>query len=92
MEWAATDGRLRERVLIYAAQKAGTETELAAIEQALRRAVQVRGFVEYRSMGAYARRIDDAIDLIDNLMKDGRPAAGVSGVSLCGPSIVSRKN
>jgi hypothetical protein len=89
MEWAATDGRLRERVLIYAAQKAGTETELAAIEQALRRAVQVRGFVEYRSMGAYARRIDDAIDLIHNLLKDGRPAAGVS---LCGPSIVSRKN
>ena len=75
MEWAATDNRLHERLLLYAAQKARTETEQVAIEQNLRRAARVRGFVEYHSMSAYVRRVDDAIDLIEKLLEQGTPAA-----------------
>jgi uncharacterized Zn finger protein len=80
LDWAKTDERLRERLILYAAQRTGPDTAIAAVQQAFHKAVTVRGFVQYREMPSYARGVNDAIDSIEKLLLDGHAA---SVVELC---------
>src|SRR5215813_4854656 len=75
LDWAKDDDRLHERLILYAARRSGPDTGAAAVRQAFERAVRVRGFVHYREAGGWARGIDDAIDSIEQLLKDGQAAA-----------------
>ena len=75
VEWAKTDDRLRERLILHAARRSGAETGLAAVQKTFEKAVRVRRFIHYREMASYARGVDDAIDSIEQLLQDGQPAA-----------------
>ncbi len=86
VEWAKTDQRLWERLILRAARRTGAEAAVAAARRAFNKAIQIRGFVHYREMEPYARGIDDAIDSIGELLQDGL-AAGV--MELCESALVS---
>lgn len=74
-EWAKTDFRLRERLILHAARRKGSETAVAAVQDSLTRAIRVPGLLEYREMPSYARRVNEAIDLVEQLLHEGHPAA-----------------
>jgi hypothetical protein len=75
--WANEDGRLRERLLLYAARRAAPESAAAAVGQAFQKAVRIHGFVNYHAAGGWASDVHDAIDAIEQLFNDGHAAAVV---------------
>jgi uncharacterized Zn finger protein len=75
LDWAKDDGRLRERLVLYAARRAGPDTSSAAVLRAFQKAVRVRGYVGYREARTWARAVDNAIDSIEQLLNDGQAAA-----------------
>lgn len=75
LDWAKDDDRLHERLILYAARRSGPDTGAAAVRRAFERAVRVHDFVHYREAGGWARGVDDAIDSIEQLLKDGQAAA-----------------
>ncbi len=75
IEWAKGDERLHEQLLLYAARRSGPETSAAAVRRAFEKAVRVRGYVDYREASGWASGVDDAIDSIEQLLKDGQAAA-----------------
>ena len=75
LEWARTDERLQERLILYAARRSGAEASVAAVEKMFRKAVETGGFVYYREMASYARGVDEAIDSIEQLLRDGQASA-----------------
>lgn len=75
LDWAKDDERLHERLIVYAARRAGPDTGAAAVRRAFERAVRVHDFVHYREASGWARGVDDAIDSIEQLLKDGQAAA-----------------
>lgn len=86
LDWAKDDDRLHERLILYAARRSGPDTGAAAVRRAFERAVRVHDFVHYREAGGWARGVDDAIDSIEQLLKDGQ-AAGV--IELCESALQS---
>ena len=80
LEWAKTDDRLRKRLILHAARRSGAGTGVAEIQKAFDKAVRVRHFVHYREMPSYARGMDDAIDSVEQLLRDGQP---VDVIELC---------
>ncbi len=75
MEWARDDKRLRDRLLLYAARKAGPDSGAAAVRKALEKAIHVRDFLSYREVPGWAKGIDKAIDVVAQLLKDGQADA-----------------
>ena len=75
LDWAKDDDRLHERLILYAARRSGPDTGAAAVRRAFERAVRVHDFVQYREASGWARGVDDAIDSIEQLLKDGQAAA-----------------
>jgi uncharacterized Zn finger protein len=86
IEWAEGDDLLRERLIMHAARHAQPQVLLATVQQAFSKAVHISRYVEYREMPSFARRVDAAIDSIDELLQDGH-AAGV--IELCESSLHS---
>jgi uncharacterized Zn finger protein len=68
------DDRLRQSLFIKAAKKSSKGLDLATYRRAIDDAVELDGFVDYRSAYDYAHRIKEAIDSVDELLKEGRPA------------------
>ena len=89
LDWAKADGRLRERLLLYAARRSGPDAGAAAVRRAFERAVRVRDFVHYREAGGWARGVDDAIDSIEQLLKDGQAGAVIELCELALHSLLS---
>jgi uncharacterized Zn finger protein len=77
MEHAVDDDRLRQRLLMKAARGAPGRVGLATYRQAIDEAVDVGGFVDYRGASSYAGGIEEAIDSIEDLMKDGHEAEAI---------------
>lgn len=77
---AATDDRLRRRMLMKAARKGPGAPDFAAFRTAIDDAIDTGGFVAYREAGEYARGIEDAIDSTEELLKEGH-AAEVIGLA-----------
>ncbi|MBL0161464.1 MAG: SWIM zinc finger family protein [Bryobacterales bacterium] len=75
LDWAKDDDRLRERLILYAARSAGPDRAADTVRRAFDNAVSVDGFIPYREATAWARGVDDAIDSIDQLLKDGQAGA-----------------
>jgi uncharacterized Zn finger protein len=75
MDWAKDDPRFRERVLLYASKQLSPEAAVDAIRTAFDKAARHRGYLRYRQTRAYARRVAQAIEPIEQLLTDGRAAA-----------------
>lgn len=80
IEWAKSDAQLRERLIMHAAKRAKPEILLATVQQAFSKATRISRYIEYREMPSFVRRVDAAIDSIEELLRDGH-AAGV--IELC---------
>jgi uncharacterized Zn finger protein len=80
LDWAKDDGRMRERLIIYAARRSGPDTGAAAVRRAFEKAVRVHRYVHYREAPGWARGVDAAIDSLEQLLSDGQ-AAAVIGLS-----------
>ncbi len=89
IDWAKEDDRLRERLILYAARRAGPATGAAVVRRAFEKAVLIRDFVPYREATGWARDVDRAIDSIEQLLNDGQAAAVIE---LCEASLQSLLN
>ena len=49
----------------------------AAVQAMVRKAIAVRGFVDYYQMPSYARGLDEAIDSLEQILKDGQAFAAI---------------
>ncbi len=74
MERAIDDDRLRQRLLMKAAKRGPRGHDIATYRQAIDDAVDQGGFVDYRDAYDYARGIDEAIDSIEEILKEGHAA------------------
>jgi tetratricopeptide (TPR) repeat protein len=86
IDWAKEDDQLRERLILYAARRAGSDAGAAAVRRAFEKAVRIRDFVPYREATGWARDVDRAIDSIEQLLNDGQAAAVIE---LCEASLRS---
>lgn len=75
VEHAAQDERLGQRLFLKTARKTAKGINLASYRRAIDEAVEPDGFVSYRDAYRYTQGIDEVIDSIEELMKDGNPAA-----------------
>jgi uncharacterized Zn finger protein len=71
VEHAMEDDRLRQRLLMKAAKKGAKGIDLITYRRAIDEAVEVDGFVNYRSAYEYASGIDEVIDSVEELLKEG---------------------
>jgi uncharacterized Zn finger protein len=71
---AMDDDRLRQSLFIKAAKKSSKGLDLATYRRAINDAVEPDGFVDYRSAHDYAHGIEEAIDSVEELLKEGHPA------------------
>lgn len=71
MEQALEDDRLRNRLLMRAAKEARQGLDLGSFRDAIDNAVDIRGFVNYASAYDYARGIEEMIDSVEDLLKQG---------------------
>ena len=74
VEQAMNDDRLRERLLMKTARKGPKGLDLATFRRAIDRAVSTGDFVDYRSAYDYARGIEEVIDSVAELLKEGYAA------------------
>jgi hypothetical protein len=74
MGQAMEDDRLRQQLLMKAAKGGRRGLDVATYRQAIDNAVNRGDFVEYREVHGYARAIDDVIDSVEELLKEGHPA------------------
>src|SRR5882724_7898203 len=70
---AIEDDRLRQSLFIKAAKKSSKGLDLATYRRAIDDAVEPDGFVDYRSAYDYAHGIEEAIDSVEELLKEGHP-------------------
>jgi len=74
MGQATEDDRLRQRLLMKAAKGGRRGLDVATYRQAIDSAVNLGDFVEYGEVHDYARGIDDVIDSVEDLLKEGHAA------------------
>jgi hypothetical protein len=72
---AQQNERLQRRLLLEAAKKRPTGPDLATYRASIDHAVEIRGFVDFRSSYLHARGIEDTIDAIERLLKDRHATA-----------------
>jgi len=75
LDWTKDNDRMREWLILYAARRSGRDTGVAAVRRAFEKAVRVYDFVHYREASGWAHAVDDAIDSVEQLLKDGQAAA-----------------
>ena len=71
VDHAMEDDRLRQRLLMKAAKKGSKGIDLITFRRAIDEAVEVDGFVNYRSAYEYASGIDEVIDSVEEVLKEG---------------------
>lgn len=71
MQQSAEDDRLRQRLFRKAAKWGAKGLDVATFRQSIDDAIDPGGYVDYRAMHDYAQGIEDTIDSIDELLKDG---------------------
>jgi uncharacterized Zn finger protein len=71
---AMEDDRLRQSLFIKAAKKGAKKLDLATYRRAIDDAVEPDGFVDYRRAYDYAHGIEEAIDSVEELLREGHPA------------------
>lgn len=74
VDGAMKDDHLRRSLFIKAAKRSSKGLDLAPYRRAIDDAVEPDGFVDYRSAYDYARGIEEAIDSVEELFKEGHAA------------------
>jgi hypothetical protein len=74
MSHAMEDDRFRQRLFMKAAKKDSKALDIISYRQAIDDAVECGGFVDYRSAYDYAHGIEEAIDSVEELLKEGYAA------------------
>jgi uncharacterized Zn finger protein len=80
VEHAMEDDRLRQRLLMKTAKKDSRRLDVSSYRRALDEAVELDGFVDYRSAYQYASGVEEVIDSVEELLKEGY-AAEVIGLT-----------
>jgi uncharacterized Zn finger protein len=75
VEHAAQDERLGQRLFLKTAKNTAKGLNLASYRRAIDEAVEPDGFVSYRDAYNYTQGIDEVIDSIEELLKEGNSAA-----------------
>ncbi len=75
MRHAEQDENLQRRLLMMAAKKAANGLDVATYRQAIEDAIVPDDFVSYDEMYDYTRKVDEVIDSIENLLKEGHAVA-----------------
>jgi uncharacterized Zn finger protein len=78
VEQAATDWRLRERLLAEAAAASGDEVDVAAWSRRLDDVFDTGDFVAYAEASAWAADVDDVLDGLADLLEEGHAGAVVT--------------
>lgn len=76
LDQAAGDPELRAR-LQAATLRRSPPSDLRAMKIEVRKALAVRGFVDYHGMGTFIARAGGAVDLLSSLLESGRAAEAV---------------
>ncbi len=71
LQQAQEDDHMREKLFMQAAKKMPGGRNLGALKKIIRNAIDPGDFVDYHSMRSYARNVDNVLDTIEGLMKDG---------------------
>lgn len=71
VDQAMEDDRLRQRLLMKVARKGPKGLDVATYRRAIDEAVDAGDFVDYRDAYDYARGIEEAVDSVEELLKDG---------------------
>lgn len=71
MEHAKENDRIRQRLLLLAARRQAKGIDLDTYRRAIDAAADTGDFVQYGAVHDYAQRIHDAIDSIDELLREG---------------------
>lgn len=71
LEHASKDEQLQQRLLMQAAKKTPKGLDLGTYRTAIDRAVHGADFVGYHEVYDYARRIEDTVDSVEVLLKEG---------------------
>ncbi len=74
---ADRDDGLAERLALRAALAAPGTEGVPGMKKAIDRATRTYGFLRYRDVRAFARGVDETADLVDGLVKDGRPDVAI---------------
>jgi uncharacterized Zn finger protein len=71
LEQARNDEFLRGRLLLEAAKKRGARIDLDGFRNAIESVINVGEFVDYRLMYAYSSGIQEVVDSVETLLKEG---------------------
>ncbi|MBI3015060.1 MAG: hypothetical protein HYY65_08400 [Candidatus Tectomicrobia bacterium] len=71
MKQAMEDDRLRQSLLLKAAKKSPKGLDTAAYRAAIEEAIDIGEFIDYRGAYDYARGIGEAVDSVEELLKEG---------------------
>jgi len=71
MQQFMEDEALQERLMLKAARYGRGGLDKGGFKQAIYKATNTRGFVDYYSAGTFARRIDNTVDSIEELLAEG---------------------
>jgi len=71
MAQLATDGRLREELVLKITKEKAVGIDLNAYRKVLRSAFHTSGFIDYYNMGDFTDGINDALDSLDRLLDEG---------------------
>jgi uncharacterized Zn finger protein len=71
LKQALEDERLQQRLLMQAAKKTPRGLDLGTYRTAIDRAVHAGDFIGYDDVYGYARRIEDTVDSVEALLKEG---------------------
>ncbi len=71
---AMDDDRLRQHLFLKAAKTGSKALNLATYQKAIDDAVEIDGFIDYRSAYDYARGLEEAVDSLEELLKEGHAA------------------
>ena len=74
MQQAQEDDHLRENLFMQTAKKASGGCNLGALKKIIRNAIDPGDFMDYHSMRSYARNVDNVLDMVEGLVKDGHAA------------------
>jgi len=71
LEQTRKDDRLRQELLAKAARTSSKGLDINALQRAIDNAVEFDKYVDYRSMRYYARIVENAVESIADLLKEG---------------------
>ena len=77
LEQAMEDDRLRQKLLLKAAKDTCKGIDLNAYRNAIDEAVDAGGFVDYYEARNYAHGIEETVDSIEELLKEGHAAEAI---------------